>query len=139
MIRWYTVIIGNQVEMTAVTRILIWLALAIPLCWGLCPQTLAHGRAHVHSDSGNGPSHRVSQIWNDDGSYSISESYINGWSGRCWSKFYSSWNKEWSYSGNSPGAPLVSRARKRPVWNPRTIQPTRSGEAWIRNPFFREK
>ena len=103
---------------------------------GVTPVLAQHGPAHVHSVTGNGPSHSISKIWNNDGTYSINESYINGWTGRRRSRLYTSWDRQWSYSGNPPGGSLFVNQPKPPTWNPQTVRPGESSSIWVRNPYF---
>ncbi len=99
-----------------------------------------HGPGHVNSISGNGTSRSISTIWNKDGTYSISESYMNGRTGERVSRLYTSWDNQWTdYSkprkrngrarSNAPGYRTSS---------PLKIEPIKAKVPWIKNQFYRE-
>ena len=115
-----------------------WKIFFAVICAGWTTPCLAQGPAHVHSVTGNGPSYSVSKIWNEDGSYSINESYINGWTDQRWSRLYTSRDNRWWYSGMVPRMTVYQPPRAQRVWNPQTIRPTQARAAWIQNPYFRE-
>ena len=101
-------------EVCRMKKLIPWFVclLVFGIVAGLDSDCLAqHAPVHFNSISGNGFSHSYEKQFNQDGAYTICESYRNGSTGKRWSKMYTSWDNKWTFYGDHPNA---SQGRKSP-------------------------